>query len=104
MDSFTITNGRELEMNEVTTEENLRGNRNKEKHSSLCSKNGVKEVKACGKTTINKKRWILLIHDLKRLMKRCPSVEVDIRLNNDIILDEEQQTGPVPGYYHFLKS
>lgn len=64
-------------------------------HSSLCLNNDVKEVKECGKTTINKERWILLIHDLKHIMKRRPSVEVDIRLNNDIILDEEQQTWPV---------
>ena len=48
-------------------------------------------------------RWILLIRDLKCIMKSRPSVEVDIRLNSDIILDEEQQARPVPGYCHFLK-
>lgn len=71
-------------------------------HSSLCLNNDMKEVKECRKTTRNKERWILLIHDIKHIIKRRPSVEVDIRLNN-IILDEEQQTWPAPSYCHFLK-
>ena len=44
------------------------------------------------KKTINKERWILLIYNLKHIMKRRPSAEAAIKLNNDIILGEEQQT------------
>lgn len=48
-------------------------------------------------------RCINLVCDLKYIMKTGPPVQVGIRFNNNIILDEEQQTWPMPGYCHLLK-
>lgn len=50
-----------------------------------------------------KEWWSVFVHDLKCIVKKRPPVEVDIRLNNNISLEEEQLTWTLPGYCRFLK-
>ena len=84
----------------------LRENKNKGMQGSFCLNKALKkrehlDEKVNRKKTINKERWILLIYNLKHIMKRRPSAEAAIKLNNDIILGEEQQTWLVPSCCHF---